>query len=191
MKLIKGKDAIFETDNYDVILIGTSIYDILTHGFQGKVAIKYPHVAEANHKQPYGDSRRLGKRVTVEKEGCPTISLLYICRYPKKGLKSLDYDALKHCLETSAAEFKNKRIITTIMGASDFDGEGDRAKILRWMRKYFKDMDVDVYDYPQIKVIKELNETSKKLKSMGVDKRSKRREILERLFLMPKNGEKQ
>ena len=184
MNLIKGKDAIYETDNYDVILIGTSIYDILTHGFQGKVAIKYPHVMEANHKQPYGDSRRLGTRLTLEKKGCPTISILYICNYPKKGLKSLDYDALKRCLETSAVEFKGKRIITTIMGANDFDGEGDRAKVLRLMRTYFKDLDVDVYDYPQEKVKDEMLRTVKKLKSMGVKDRKKRKEILKKLYLI-------
>lgn len=183
MNIIKGKDAVFETDNYDVVLIGTSVYDILSHGFQGKVAIKYPHVAEANHKQTYGDVRRLGTRVTVEKEGCPIVSLLYICRYPKKGLKSLDYDALQRCLETAAMEFKGKRIITTVMGASDFDGEGNKRKILSMMRKAFKDMDVDVYDYPQFCVHDERMEKAKQLISMGVSNGKRRVEILRKLYL--------
>ena len=184
MEIIKGKDAIFETDKYDVILIGTSVYDILSCGFQGKVARKYPHVAEANHKQNYGDLRRLGTRVTVEKEGCPIVSLLYICRYPKKGLKSLDYDALEKCLATSAMEFRNKRIITTVMGASDFDGEGSKRKVLNMMRKAFEGMDVDVYDYPQGNIAKELSDKKRLLNSIGVTDKKRRNEILKQLFLI-------
>lgn len=184
MKLIKGKDAIFETDNYDVILVGTSVYDLLTHGFQGKIGKKYPHVIEANHKQSYGDLRRLGTRLTLEEEGKPIISLLYVCRYPKKGLHSLDYEALRQCFLTSAAEFKGKRIITTIIGANEFDGEGDREKILRMMRNVFKDVDIDVYDYPQKSIVEEEREKRKQLKAMGVNDANKRREILRKLFLI-------
>ena len=183
MNIIKNKEAIFETDKYDVILIGTSIYDTLSHGFQGKVGIKYPHVAEANHKQKYGDIRRLGTRVTVEKEGSPTVSLLYICKYPKKGIKSLDYTALEKCLATAAAEFKGKRIITTIMGSNDFDGEGDRETILEMMEKAFKGMDVDVYDYPQKLIHQEALDKARELITMGISNGRRRTEILRKLYL--------
>ena len=184
MRLVKGKDAIFETDKYDVILVGTSVYDLLTHGFQGKIGKKYPFVLDANHKQPYGDLRRLGTRLTLEEDGSPIISLLYVCRYPKKGLHSLDYEALRKCFLTSAAEFKGKRIITTIIGSNEFDGEGDREKILRMMRRIFKDIDIDVYDYPQKSILEEVKEKRKQLKAMGVKDTNKCREILQKLFLI-------
>ncbi|MBP5723127.1 MAG: hypothetical protein J6X18_06095 [Bacteroidales bacterium] len=183
MNIITDKEGIFEVDKYDVILLGTSVYDILSHGLQGKVAIRYPHVAEANHKQPYGDLRRLGTRLTVEKEGCPTVSLLYICGYPKKGVKTLDYDALDRCLNTAAMEFKNKRIITTIMGAYSFDGEGDRERILKMMEEAFKGMDVDVYDYPQTCVFNEYMTKARELINMGVSNGKRRTEILKKLYL--------
>ena len=131
MNIIKDKEPIFETDKYDVILVGTSIYDKLCNGFQGKMANKYPYIVEENHKQPYADIRRLGTRLTLERKGKPTISLLYICRCPQKGLKSLDYDALKHCIETAALEFKGKRILTTVLGGSVLGGANICAKNCR------------------------------------------------------------
>ena len=188
MRIIKDVEPVFEADKYDVALIGTSVYDILSSGFQGKMANRYPHIAEANHKQPYGDLRRIGTRLTLNKEGCPTLSLLYICGYPKKGLKTLNYDALEKCLLTSAAEFKGKRIITTIMGSTVFDGEGNKRKILRMMEKAFEGMDVDVYDYKQRNVIEERREKQKQMDVIGFKDKTKRKEILKKLFLIPNNG---
>ena len=54
MNIIQGKDAIWETDKYDVVLVGTSIYCMLTNGFQSKIRFKYPHVDAANDKTPFG-----------------------------------------------------------------------------------------------------------------------------------------
>ncbi len=192
MRIIKDKEPIFDTENYDVILVGTSIYDMLVNGFQGKMACKYPHVEEENHKQSYGDTRRLGTRVTVKKKGCPIVSLMYICRYPRQDLKNLDYDALKQCLTTAALEFKGKRIMTTVLGATEFDGNGTKRRVLRMMEKAFDGMDVDVYDYKQRYRFEETNEKRRQFDAIGITERSKRTAILRQLYLLaPKNGEKQ
>lgn len=184
MRIITGKDAIFETENYDVILIGTSIYGIMSCGFAGKIANKYPYVQEANVHQTYGDFRRLGTRLTIEMEGKPTISLMYICGYPKRGLKTLDMNALQNCLLTAKAEFKGKKVMMTIPGIHDFDGSGDRDIILGFMEVEYRDFDVDVYDYRQIRVNDEMKETVRRLKEMGITDASRRREILKKLYLI-------
>ena len=42
MNIIKDSDLIWETDNFDVILVGTTIYCSLPDGFQRKMRRKYP-----------------------------------------------------------------------------------------------------------------------------------------------------
>lgn len=150
IKIIKNEDAIWHTDEYDVILVGTSIYNMLTNGFQYKLKIKYDEIEKANNTTNYGDKRKLGKRLTID--GNPTISLMYICRYP--GLRHgppIDYDALQNCLSTANAEFKGKKVMTTMIGCSDFDGNGDKEKVLKMLETYCKDIDLTVYDYHQLR----------------------------------------
>ena len=190
MRIIKDKEPIFETDKYDVILVGTSIYDTLYNGFQGKMANKYPYIAEENNKQTYADSRRLGTRLTIERKNMPVISLLYICRYPQKHKMTLDYDALKQCLETAALEFKGKRILTTVLGGTVFDGKGNKKRVLNMMAKAFEGLDVDVYDYKQVLLKEEENLKRKELTEIGVTDKQKRIEILKQLYLIPSDGKK-
>lgn len=147
-EIIKDKDAIWETDKYDVVLLGTSIYNMLTNGLQSKMRIKYPELETANQSTAYGDLKKLGKRVTVE--GTPIISLLYICKYPNSKRVFLDYDALESCLETANSEFKGKKVMTTVLGCSRFDGNGDREKVLEIIEKATPDLYIDVYDYEQM-----------------------------------------
>lgn len=148
MNIIKDKDPISITDEYDVILVGTSIYCMMPNGFQSKIRFKYPEVEAANDSSPYGDKRKLGKRLTID--GNPTISLLYITKYPNTKKDYLDYNALKACLLTAAAEFKGKRIMTTVLGSSKYDGNGDKERILAIMEECTKGLDLDVYDYEQM-----------------------------------------
>jgi len=149
MKVIKGIDAISETDKYDVVLVGTSIYGMLTNGFQREIRMKYPYVHDENIKQPYADLRRLGTRLTLRKEGNPTISLLYVCKYPMSTMEYLDRDALKHALLTADAEFAGKRVMTTVIGTSKYDGNCDKEEMLRIIDENVEKMDLYVYDYEQ------------------------------------------
>ena len=189
MNIIKDKDAIAFTDNYDVVLVGTSVYSTLGNGFQSKIRYKYPYVDEINSKTPFGDARKLGKRLTFE--GYPIISLLYICGYPRKNFSNLDYEALENCLLTATAEFKGKRVMTTVLGSTQFDGNGDRDKILEIMERCTVGLDLDVYDYRQLPRVDEINYWKRKIFLIKNTERKKyikltkaRNDILRRLYLI-------
>lgn len=149
INIIKDKDPIFETENYDVILLGTSVYNMLTNGFQRKMRNKYPYLDEANNNTSYADMRKLGTRLNVD--GTPMVSLMYICGFPRSNKTTLDYDALTKCLQTANYEFSGKNVMTTVVGSSIFDGKGDKDKIMDIINENCKDMNLTVYDYKQLK----------------------------------------
>ena len=168
IRIIENEDAIWHTDEYDVILVGTSIYNMLTNGFQNKLKLKYPEIENANKTTNYGDKRKLGKRLTID--GKPTISLMYICRYPSlRHGPAIDYEALKNTIMTANAEFKGKKVMTTMIGCSDFDGNADKDKVLELLETYGKDMDITIYDYHQLRKRDEMLVIFKKMfKGKGV-----------------------
>lgn len=155
MKIIKDVDPIYDTEKYDVILVGTSISGSMASGLQGKIARKYPYVDKENDLQPYRDNRRLGTRLTLKKEGNPIISLCYISKFNMNNRETVLYDSLENCLATANAEFKGKKVLTTIMGSTKVDGNGDRDKCLKIIEENTKDLDIDVYDYEQISAFDE------------------------------------
>ena len=164
LKIIKDKDPIWETDNFDVILIGTSIYNQLNGGFQSKIKYKYPIVDEKNRETKYADFSKLGTRITIN--DTPTISLMYICGYPRPNIDTVDYDSLTKCLLTANAEFRGKKVVTTILGSSQFDGNGDKDKCLKIIKDSTKDLDITLYDYEQKKRADEIREQKMYLKSL-------------------------
>ena len=164
LKIIKDKDPIWETDKFDVILIGTSIYNQLNGGFQSKIKYKYPIVDEKNRETKYADFSKLGTRITIN--DTPTISLMYICGYPRPNIDTVDYDSLTKCLLTANAEFRGKKVLTTILGSSQFDGNGDKDKCLKIIKDSTKDLDITLYDYEQKKRIDEIREQKMYLKSL-------------------------
>ena len=164
LKIIKDKDPIWETDKFDVILIGTSIYNQLNGGFQSKIKYKYPIVDEKNRETKYADFSKLGTRITIN--DTPTISLMYICGYPRPNIDTVDYDSLTKCLLTANAEFRGKKVMATILGSSQFDGNGDKNKCLKIIEDSTKDLDITLYDYEQKKRADEIREQKMYLKSL-------------------------
>ena len=164
LKIIKDKDPIWETDKFDVILIGTSIYNQLNGGFQSKIKYKYPIVDEKNRETKYADFSKLGTRITIN--DTPTISLMYICGYPRPKIDTVDCDSLTKCLLTANAEFRGKKVLTTILGSSQFDGNGDKDKCLKIIKDSTKDLDITLYDYEQKKRADEIREQKMYLKSL-------------------------
>ena len=164
LKIIKDKDPIWETDKFDVILIGTSIYNQLNGGFQSKIKYKYPIVDEKNRETKYADFSKLGTRITIN--DTPIISLMYICGYPRPNIDTVDYDSLTKCLLTANAEFRGKRVMATILGSSQFDGNGDKDKCLKIIEGSTKDLDITLYDYEQKKRADEIREQKMYLKSL-------------------------
>ena len=164
LKIIKDKDPIWETDKFDVILIGTSIYNQLNGGFQSKMKYKYPMVDEKNRETKYADFSKLGTRITIN--DTPIISLMYICGYPRPNTDTVDYDSLTKCLLTANAEFRGKKVMATILGSSQFDGNGDKDKCLKIIEDSTKDLDITLYDYEQKKRADEIREQKMYLKSL-------------------------
>ena len=164
LKIIKDKDPIWDTDKFDVILIGTSIYNQLNGGFQSKMKYKYPMVDEKNRETKYADFSKLGTRITIN--DTPIISLMYICGYPRPNIDTVDYDSLTKCLLTANAEFRGKKVMATILGSSQFDGNGDKDKCLKIIEDSTKDLDITLYDYKQKKRADEIREQKMYLKSL-------------------------
>ena len=150
INIIEGKDAIWETDNYDVVLIGTTIYNTLSNGFQAKIKSKYPAPSTAAENYGgYGNRNKFGKRLTFEGSK-PTLSFLFIAGYPNSRRVFLDYDALENCLATANADFKGQHVMTTMLGCTRFDGNGDRDKVLGIFEETTRDIILDIYDYEQL-----------------------------------------
>ena len=196
LKIIKDKDPIWDTDKFDVILIGTSIYNQLNGGFQSKMKYKYPMVDEKNRETKYADFSKLGTRITIN--NTPIISLMYICGYPRPNIDTVDYDSLTKCLLTANAEFRGKKVMATILGSSQFDGNGDKDKCLKIIEDSTKDLDITLYDYEQKKRADEIREQKMYLKSLqytDIEKYNKLKNVfdlyLKKLYLNGyKNSEK-
>lgn len=191
MNIIKDKDLIFDTDQYDVILVGTSIYCMLTNGFQSKMALKYPFIEKRNNELPYGDYKKLGTRLTCQEGNSPIISLMFICNYPNKKRVFIDYDALTNCLSTALNEFKGKSIATTVLGSSEFDGNGEKDKIIDIIKNCDYTDNLTLYDYVQIDKNKEISIEKKKLNDYKLTDYEKYQElwnnrdnILRKLYLL-------
>ena len=153
--IIKDKEAIYDTEQYDVVLMGLSTHNIFMGSFQGKMAVKYPIVEKVNDSTPYGDIRKLGKCITIH-DNAPIISLMYICTYPSRKDNFIDYEGLRKCLETANNDFKGKKVMTTLLGSTKFDGKGDREKCLKIIEETTKDLDLYIYDFEQITIKEEM-----------------------------------
>ena len=163
--IIKDKELIYDVYDYDIILIGTSINNALGNGFQYQIKKAFPHVDMANKKTKYGDIRKLGDVHVVKSE--PIFCLLYINkgRYrPDINPDYLDYDALESCIKLINENFKGKKIASTIIGKSIYEGDGDEERIMEIIRKHSTDINLFLYDYQQQDRLKVRNEKWQEIK---------------------------
>ena len=148
--IIKDMPLINDVFNYDVILVGTSILNSLGNGFQHQVKINFPVVDKINKTTNYGDNRKLGTVKVID--STPIFCLCYINkskRRPDLIPDYLNYEALENCLKLINENFKGKKIASTIMGLSDYEGNGDRNRIMKIFTEYTPDIDIYLYDYTQ------------------------------------------
>lgn len=178
MRIIKDVDPIWRTDDYDVVLVGTNVYALLSNGFQSKIRFKYPRVAKANDSTPYGDMRKIGTNLRVD--GTPTICLMYILGYPDTVRECLNYEGLERCLRLAEAEFRGMRLMTTVPGSTAFDGNGNKERIVKLMGDIFSETDIDVYDYIQIPRAEESKMVIRRLDEEGITGKGN---ILKQLYL--------
>lgn len=149
--IIKDKDLIYDVKEYDIVLVGVNIMNSKGNGFQNKVYRNFPEVYIAHRDSNYADKSKLGTVSVVPGE--PTFCLCYISkgRYrPDKFPDTVEYDSLEECITLVAENFEDKKIASTIMGWSEYEGGGDKEKILKIFKKVFKDVDITLYDYEQL-----------------------------------------
>lgn len=150
--IIEGRDLIYEVMDYDLVLVGTSINNTLGNGFQYKVGLSFPDVYHASKTASrYGDTKKLGKVDVVVGE--PSFALCYITKgrfRPDIKPDALDYEALEKSLRIIEKNYDDKKIATTIMGHSPYEGGGDKEKILEIFKKVFIHSEVYLYDYQQV-----------------------------------------
>ncbi|MCD8208281.1 MAG: hypothetical protein LUD72_10125 [Bacteroidales bacterium] len=146
MKIVKDRELTYDSDLYDVILVGMGLRWSISGRFQWRMATKYPEIIAMDRSGGFNDHRRLGTRKTIE--GNPTISLMYYYRKMPVGVTkpSVIYEALEKCLTTANTEFKGKKVATLIAGATRYDGKGDREKCLDLLKRCMNDVDLYVYD---------------------------------------------
>lgn len=193
--VIKNVDLFSHVSEYDAVLIGTNISYSMRHGFQRKVAINYPYVYEANISTKYGDINKMGQILECKQQDLPTFIICYINKTfntrPDKIKDYLDYDALINCVKLINVLYKGKKLASTMIGCSRFDGNGNKDKVLDIFKENAKSFDITLYDYEQKskdEMYKELLEKEHKIKEKDINlyykvvaERKKKEELLKKI----------
>ena len=148
--IIKDKPLIEDVFNYDVIIVGTGIHNTLGNGFQHDIKINFPFVEDALKKTPYADKRKLGTVTVVKSTPLYCLGFIHSGGY-RKDLNPvyLDYQALNDVLHLIDNNFKNKRIASSFIGCSQFDGNGDKERVLEFFNSLSGKNEYFLYDYEQ------------------------------------------
>jgi hypothetical protein len=152
INVIKDVDLYDHFSEYDVTLVGTNLYHSMGQGIQLKVMLNYPYVYNKNLETKYGDSNKLGTVLECTSDNEPTFCLCFIVKgnfRPDLQKDYLSYESLEKCLKLVNILYKGKRVACTLLGASRFDGNGDRDKILEIFNNCITDLDLTIYDYFQ------------------------------------------
>jgi hypothetical protein len=159
--IIKDVDLFEHVDEYEAVLIGTGTYCTMSQGIQLKVMLNYPYVYNKNLETKYGDPDKLGTIVQCEQKKSPRFCLCFIYEgnfRPDIKKDFLSYESLEKCLSLVNILYKGKNIATTLLGASRFDGNGDRDKIMKIFESTLTDVNVTIYDYFQKSRAEEMKE---------------------------------
>lgn len=151
--VIQDVDLIDHVCEYDAVLVGTNLYCTMSQGFQRKVMLDYHYVYEANMSSKYGDKEKLGTLLECKSDGEPTFCLCFITEgynfRPDIMKDYLSYEALEKCLMLVDILYSGKKIACTMLGTSEFDGNGDKEKVMEIFNKCVTNADVTIYDYHQ------------------------------------------
>jgi hypothetical protein len=148
--MIHDKPLIEDVFNYDIIIIGTGIHNALGNGFQYDVKINFPIVESTVKKTPYADIRKLGTVTVINGKPIFCVGFIHKGGYRKDLVPDyLDYNSLKEVLSLIDENFENKKIATTLLGCSIFDGNGDKNKVLDIFNNLSDKNEFFIYDYEQ------------------------------------------
>ena len=138
---------------YDVVLFGMSIYNAFNRGLLYDIALNFPDVKKIeNEKSSYGDKKKYGTILSIQNDG-----IIFCACYMNDGGYNrwrgnpvyAKYDKLEECLNLAKKKFKGKKICSPIIGASYYDGDGNKEVSIEIYKKVFTDCDIDLYDYDQ------------------------------------------
>lgn len=148
--IIKDKPLIEDIFDYDIIIVGTGIHNSLGNGFQHDIKINFPFVEDALKKTPYADKRKLGTVTVVKSTPLYCLGFIHSGGY-RKDLNPvyLNYEALNDALHLIDNNFKNKRIASSFIGCSQFDGNGDKERVLEIFDNLSGENEYFLYDYEQ------------------------------------------
>lgn len=161
INIIKDVDLFEHVDEYEAVLIGTGTYCTMSQGIQLKVMLNYPYVYDKNLETKYGSLDKLGTILECEHEKDPKFCLCFIYEgnfRPDIRKDYLSYESLEKCLSLVNILYKGRNIATTLLGASRFDGNGDRDKIMEIFERTLTDVNVTIYDYFQKSRAEEMKE---------------------------------
>lgn len=149
LTFIHNKPLIEDIFDYDLIIVGTGIHNALGNGFQYDVKINFPQVEQIVKQTPYADVRKLGSVTVVNENPIFCVGFIHKGGY-RKDLNPdyLDYKALEEVLNLIDSNFENKRIATTLLGCSQYDGNGNKEKVLEIFNK-LSNNNFFIYDYEQ------------------------------------------
>lgn len=165
--IVKDKPLIEDIFDYDIIIVGTGIHNALGNGFQYDVKINFPFVEETVKKTPYADIRKLGTVTVVNSKPIFCIGFIHKGAY-RKDLNPvyLDYQALNDVLTLIDNNFENKRIATSFIGCSQYDGSGEKEKVLDIFSGLSEKNEYIIYDYEQRDYREVHNEEWAKIQSL-------------------------
>ena len=147
---IHDKPLIEDIFNYDVIIVGTGIHNALGNGFQYDVKINFPSVEYAIKQTAYADPRKLGTVIVVKETPLFCVGFIHQGGF-RKDLQPVyvDYQAVTNVLRLIDENTSNKKIATTLIGCSEFDGNGDKQIILDILNGLSENNEYYIYDYTQ------------------------------------------
>lgn len=184
INIIKDVDLYEHVDEYDAVLIGTNTYCTMSQGIQLQVMLNYPYVYDKNLETKYADPEKLGTIIDCKSDGEPTFCLCFICGgnfRPDLQKDYLSYESLEKCLRLVNLLYRGKKIAAPLLGASRFDGNGDRDKIMEIFNNAIKDVDLTIYDYHQKSRAEQMKEVrEKELEVKKVDREEYYRMVAKR-----------
>ena len=150
VNFISDKPLIEDVYDSDVIIVGTGIHNALGNGFQYDIKINFPFVEDELKKTPYADVRKLGTVTVINNAPLFCIAFIHKGGYRRDiNPDYLNYESLEDCLQLIDNNFHNKRIATSLIGCSKFDGNGNKDKVLDIFNRLSDKNEYFIYDYEQ------------------------------------------
>ena len=105
-----------------------------------------------NYETKYGDINKLGTIVEYKEDNLPTFILAFttfLYNFRGNDKDFFEYDALEKCLKLINILYKGKRVATSMIGCSRFDGNANKDRVLEIINREATDFDLTIYDYKQ------------------------------------------